>query len=506
MNIKHNFMRIKLNRVVSFAFFIFLSLSILGQSKYVNLVLGKLIYIPDSLGNVIPDFSRVGYHMGNKQIPDVKVVKTIYAPVEGNSQKLIQDAINEVEAMPVDNDGFRGAILLKKGVYKVPGTLKITKSGVVIRGEGDSDEGTVIIATDSINRSLLDISGKGRDTEIEGSRTRISDKYVPVGSFSFSVEEPGKYKVGDNIIVYRPATKEWISDIKMDQIVERPGTRQWTTDGYNLKFERTITRIEGNKIYIDNPIVMAMEEKYGGGFIYKYSFEGRISETGVEYIYFKSEYKSETDEKHGWIAVDFGSVENAWVRNVTSRFFGYSCVYMSNQSKFITVTDSRCFDAKSQITGGRRYSFNLNGQMILVKNCESTEGRHDYVTGARVSGPNVFYNCKASKTHSDVGPHHRWATGTLYDNVETDGVINIQDRGRMGSGHGWAGANQVLWNCKAKKACVQNPWVSAKNYSIGLVGEKYPGAFTDRLDGEWESHNKHVQPESLYMMQLKARK
>ena len=64
-------------------------------------------------------------------------------------------------------------------------------------------------------------------------------------------------------------------------------------------------------------------------------------------------------------------------------------------------------------------------------NCQSTEGRHDYVTGARVCGPNVFYNCTAFQTYADIGPHHRWAVGTLYDNIITDGEINVQDRGQM---------------------------------------------------------------------------
>jgi len=145
--------------------------------------------------------------------------------------------------------------------------------------------------------------------------------------------------------------------------------------------------------------------------------------------------------------------------------------------------------------------------MNLVKNCESTEARHDYVTGARVCGPNVFYNCTTRNAHADIGPHHRWASGTLYDNIDTDGQINVQDRGNMGSGHGWSGANQVIWNCKAKEASVQNPWSSAKNYCIGLTGAKYPGHFKDRPDGEWEGLNKPgLQPASLYQAQLKSRK
>lgn len=112
----------------------------------------------------------------------------------------------------------------------------------------------------------------------------------------------------------------------------------------------------------------------------------------------------------------------------------------------------RNFEPKAVITGGLRYSFNNIGQQNLFMNCQSTEGRHDYVTGSQVCGPNVFYNCTASQTYSDIGPHHRWASGTLYDNIITDGSINVQDRGQMGSGHGWAGVTQVLWNCRVGKA------------------------------------------------------
>jgi hypothetical protein len=80
--------------------------------------------------------------------------------------------------------------------------------------------------------------------------------------------------VGDRIIIYRPGTEQWVHDLKMDQIEERDGTKQWKAAEYNLRFEREITKIEGNKIFIDNPAVLAMETKYGGGEIYKYSFEG----------------------------------------------------------------------------------------------------------------------------------------------------------------------------------------------------------------------------------------
>jgi hypothetical protein len=473
------------------------------QSKFVTESNGKLIYTPDSKGDQLPDFSKVGYHKGEVEIPDVAVVKTITPPTTGDAQDLLQSAIDEVAQIPLNSKGFRGAILLKKGTYRIPGKINIGTGGIVLRGEGANEQGTILVASGKGQRTLIDIKGGSSVVEIKGTNTKITDAYVPVGGFSFQVEDAGNFRTGDLISILRSGTDQWIHDLKMDQIEGRAGTKQWKAKDYNLKFERVITAIEGNRIRIDQPIVMSMDKNYGIGTVSKL-FNVRISENGIENMLIKSDYTSETDEDHGWYAIQFQNCENGWVRNVVSMYFGNGCVSMSGGSKYITVSDSKCLEAKSAITGGRRYSFNINGQMCLVMNCESTEGRHDYVTGSRVCGPNVFYNCKASNTHADIGPHHRWCVGTLYDNITTDGEINVQDRGNYGSGHGWAGANQVLWNCKAKKVSVQNPWVSAQNWCIGLSGEKVAGRFKDRPDGEWEGLNKAgLEPISLYIAQKK---
>lgn len=477
------------------------------QSKFVKVSKGNsLKYTADEKGNIIPDFSRVGYYSGDKAIPDIPVVKVIEPSANGSSLGVIQAAIDEVSKRNPDNNGFRGAILLKKGVYIIPGSIRIEASGIVLRGEGDNEKGTKLIAATKQQDALIAVSGKGRVQELPNTRVKISDEYVPVGATSFTVASAKGYKAGDKIIVYRPGTDNWIKDIQMDQIVERKGTKQWKANEYNLEFERVITKISGNKVFIDNPIVMAMERKYGGGEIYKYSFDGRILDVGIEHIYCESEFETDTSENHAWDAISYNKIENGWIRNVTAKYFGYSCVNLGRDAKNISVLNSNCFDPKSIITGGRRYSFNNEGQLNLFMNCHATEGRHDFVTGARVCGPNAFVNCTAKNTHADIGPHHRWAVGTLYDNIVTDGEINVQDRGNWGSGHGWAGVTQVIWNCTVKRAAIQNPWASGKNYCIGLQGGKYEGRLKGKPDGEWEGQNeKGLQPQSLYLAQLKAR-
>jgi hypothetical protein len=151
------------------------------------------------------------------------------------------------------------------------------------------------------------------------------------------------------------------------------------------------------------------------------------------------------------------------------------------------------------IIGGRRYSFAIDdSQLVLFQRLQTTEGRHDYVEGSNVPGPNVFLDAVAKNSHADVGPHHRWSAGGLFDNIVTDNGLNVRNRGNSGSGHGWAGANMVAWNSTAKQMIITNP-PGAQNWAIGCT----PGAQSG--DGIFDSVNKAVWPKSLYLQQLTDR-
>ncbi|MGV7801805.1 hypothetical protein PJN14_29965, partial [Mycobacterium kansasii] len=66
------------------------------------------------------------------KLPDVQA-RIAVQPTGGDDTAMLQAAIDEVSRMPRDADGFRGAVLLKKGTYLVGGSLNIQASGVVLR-------------------------------------------------------------------------------------------------------------------------------------------------------------------------------------------------------------------------------------------------------------------------------------------------------------------------------------------------------------------------------------
>ncbi|MES2883094.1 MAG: hypothetical protein V4676_13170, partial [Bacteroidota bacterium] len=136
------------------------------NSKHVKLNKnGSLGYTPDEKGNIIPDFSGVGYYGNKKQLPFVPVVKTVEA-ADSNNRHIIQLAIDEVAKLPLNENGFRGAILLRKGVYKIWGTIKITASGIVLRGEGQE---TKLLAAGKGQRNLIAVAGTGSIKETAGT-------------------------------------------------------------------------------------------------------------------------------------------------------------------------------------------------------------------------------------------------------------------------------------------------------------------------------------------------
>src|SRR5690606_32002648 len=67
---------------------------------------GALQYIPDSDGDIIPDFSGVGYQKNRAPLPNVPTVISL-RPSGNDDTEQIQQAIDKLAAMPVGKEGFR---------------------------------------------------------------------------------------------------------------------------------------------------------------------------------------------------------------------------------------------------------------------------------------------------------------------------------------------------------------------------------------------------------------
>ena len=473
---------------------------------------GRLLYTANTLGDTIPDFASVGYRYDVSSLPTVPAIVQVPA-IDGESDATarLQSAIDQVAARQRDpSTGFRGAVQLGSGTFRVNATLRIAASGLVLRGAGDGDGGTILRATAPRQYTVVQVGGAATYHQPSGSGVAIVGGRVPVGARTINVSSVTALgaAVGDLVIVRRQATAAWISSIGMDAIQEctppLPGRdcSQWDASRYVMDFERVVRAVDGNTLTLDAALVEAIEAGHGHLYL---AIEQRIKQIGVESLRFRSDFDAtitqehstyysahpetlryHADEEHGWTALAFDNVLDGWARSVHCQHFGFSCVHVQRGAKRVSVENATSTEPVSLLTGGRRYSFYVTGQLTLVRHCHSDAGRHSYVIGSVVLGPNVFVHCTSTHDHSDIGPHHRWGVGQLYDGI-VGGQMRVWDRGNFGSGHGWAGNQVVFWNCRSLASLngshgfvVETPSGGA-NYCVGCYSDS--GSYG--VDGPW---------------------
>lgn len=500
-----------------------------AQSDLIKIdAVGKLSYYPDQNGFVIPDFSYAGYRGGGIDLPHLSVVREI-SPISGDNTAHIQAAINEVGKRTPDANGFRGALLLKAGKYEVYGTLNLKYNGVVIRGVGNgtsSGNSTIIYARGN-SPHQRDVIVVGNTTQnkwtnkISNTQKNITDNIVAVGSMSFSVTSASGYSEGDVIAIYHPCTNLWLQAVNYGG-VPAPSSGQederWTVDKAPIIYHRYITKIEGNKITIDAPLFYTLNKSLSQAYIYKFSYNNVIQEAGLENLRIDIESAGGDDENHAWQAVRFRTVENAWAKNVVATGFGQSG-FITDCATRTTIENCEAIDPVGVVTGERMYNFNtyINSQLILFKDCYARNGRHHYVSnGISSASGNVFLNCVSDAVNSVNEGHRQWTQGMLYDghkeiNLKRSFTLGLYNRVDMGTGHGWAAVQSVLWNCDVTDSGIiglQKPPTS-QNYAIGCTAKTITGKPVSSSNfsvGYVERQNNPVtEIPSLYQAQLNDR-
>ncbi|MBW4889022.1 pectate lyase [Mucilaginibacter sp. HMF5004] len=457
---------------------------------------GRLVYAAAPNGDRIPDFSYCGYMASEKAIPNAPV-KVVVPVKKGDATIRIQAALDYVAGLPADKEGIRGAVLLEKGKYDVLGTLLFKASGIILRGSGNTLEGTIIVGGGTDRAALIKVLGKG--DKHNDAPVKITDTYVPVNATEINVSS-NKFKVGDMVTVHRPCTKEWITKLGMDDFGGGVSALGWKPGQREIYWDRKVVAVKGDAITLDAPLTTALDTTYGGGTISAYTWPGRISQIGIENIQLRSYYNEANpkDEDHRWMAITIENVQDVWVRQMVFKHFAGSAVNVLETSRRVTVQDCKSLSPTSEIGGQRRYTFLTTGQQTLFQRCYSEFGYHDFAVGYCAAGPNAFVQCNSWQSLSFSGGIDSWASGVLFDVVNVDGNnISFKNREQDGQGAGWAVANSLLWNCTAARVdCYKPP--TAQNWAFATWAQ-FGG------DGYWSDSNNSISPRSFYYAQLSDR-
>jgi hypothetical protein len=448
---------------------------------------------------------------GGVAIPVVPAVKTLTPSADaGDDTEAIQSALDAVGAMPLVG-GFRGAVVLSAGTFHLASPLKLSASGVVLRGAGSSTTGSALVMTGSTHTALV-VHGTG-SYSTKGPTATMTDAYVPSGAMSFTVSSATGFAVGDTILVHRPITQAWVDLMGMNALVNSSGASQtWLGVGGTIDTDRTITALSGNTITLDAPLSDSFDGAVlapPGGSIAKYTFSGRISQVGVEHLRIIGPAVDIPIADPQYSGLDMDAVADAWALDVAVQDT-QNTFTIGGHAKRITL-DGLSVTHTIPHTGDGMADFSISATQTLVSRSSSTgSGSWPIVTQGRETGPIVALEFTSDQP-SGISPHQRWATGLLADDCSfpnspqgTPGVA-YWDRGTHGSGQGWTIGWGVAWNLASPYLLVQQP-PGSQNWCIGCQGKvvvKAPaGSKTTPPNGVFESLGTPVSPTSLYLAQL----
>ncbi|KAF9086612.1 hypothetical protein BGX23_008698 [Mortierella sp. AD031] len=376
-----------------------------------------------------------------------------------------------------------------------------------------------------------------KDKVLKETKVPVVSDYTPVGSFFLALDPTylpeTTLAVGDQVILTRIGNDRWIEDIGMDGFdSNKKGVRPW--EKMRGTMYRTIRSLNPQTgiVQLDAPLQISIRRHYGGGWVTKYE-DNKIRAIGFQFLdlVFPKNIGWTTDdmldekgrgsedyrfsyEIFANYALRIDRAAHVYCSHITTTFF-HNFVSVGTDVHHVTF-DSIVHSYPEDMLSGQS-AFQLSGQLVLIKNTLSQGSFHFFVQITHVMGPNVVHRIQATNVGKpyqplpqdfapgEVGPHMKFCTGILFDQVVTDGSIQIVNRGDMGTGQGYSGANSVVWNSRAREGILTHRTTGFQNFVIG--SEDFEAA--DRMP--WSSHGwkehlgSEILPGSLYLRQLSDR-
>ncbi len=404
----------------------------------------------------LPDFSYAGYHLADAPLPDVasrqgpfarRFVVTAYGAVpndDGHDDLAVQAAIAAAEA------AGGGVVFFPAGRYLLSPNedpkqgLRISHSGVVLKGAGAGDGGTELV---------MDKMKRGFFIRVEPRRGKAETLATVVGGaaregFTVDVADAVKLSVGQWIVVSGGGAA--YNEAHWEEIWPFPETWSRMHKAGNQFGEiHQIRAIEprpddtgGARVHFTAPLHFAIKPGTGATFTLR-SLE-LIEEIGIEDIRFTGKWSSypETFVHHkdaihdtAWSGLYLVRVANSWVRRCEFRDF--------NQSLQATNSVGVTFEAL-RFTGKKGHTsvHVRRGYGMLTKDSVDLAGHH-HGPGLGYWGAGTVYLRHRMTVDQAIDSHSGSPYATLFDGVE-GGVI---------SGNGGPGANLphhghhlVFWN------------------------------------------------------------
>ena len=465
---------------------------------------------------VIADFSYVGYHRGERALPENSSLKIFHVdefgatPNDGISDTAaIQKAIHAAEK----NKG--GVIKFSAGRYDLTPInnqgLLVSHSSVILKGAGSTSGGTELYMPEALEATdphkmwttpyFIRVSAPYTSTKKFGSITKSS----PAESKTVFVSKTSRIKAGDWVALRRSdsrpqAIQQEIAPYSLDPL--------WTNlaeYGLRVREFHQVSEVTRTSLTFKEPIHSNLSVDAG----WTVESFSPLTEIGIEDIAFRGAWKEDfihhksALHDSGWSMLQLSKVANGWVTRC--RFTDLNCSLSLKSSSNVTLSNLLLDGTKGHSAVSMNGCSHCIGAMIT-----DTAGHHHASGVAGLCSGNVFWKL-SYRADTSFESHASQPRHTLFD-LTTGGFID----GRWGG----SASNQpnhlrglILWNYHNLSPNADKPyeWLKSQNkygkiimpLIIGFHGGKVP--FIAEQTSQLESLGTKVSPNSLYLAQLKQR-
>ena len=461
-------------------------------------------------GGRLPDFSYAGYRSGEREIPDYPVATDVTAfgargDDDADDTAAFKAAIAATEA---------GAVFVPAGRYVITEVLRITKPGVVLRGEDGGrtrlffpkplQEIEPNTGATTGGRVTSNYAWSGGFVRFQGSLG--SKVLTPItaqarrGAQVVTVKDAGGLKAGQTVEVFMKDTPEntliqHLYDGESDDVSQEKGRTR-------VSLVTKITSIEGDRVHLERRLRFDVKAEWTPVLR---AFEPTVQDSGVEDMVFEfpvTPYGGHFTEV-GYNPVTFVNVAHCWARRV--KFVNADSGPMVG-GVFNTVSDAVFESVRPKDNAGNQGHHGIflqhTGDHLFTRFDIRMKFVHD-ISVSRCAGVVV----SQGKGLDLCFDHHKQAPYEILFTAVDLGQGTRPWRSGGGAALGrHAGARVTFWNLRADGTLPEPPKYFGP-WSMNFVGANFGRPPVLDAAGRWREEMivDELRPSDLHASQLRRR-
>lgn len=450
----------------------------------------------------LPDFSFAGYRNGDSDIPTLPVVTDVRkhgARGDGVSDDTaaFQRAI---DATP------RGAILVPAGRYVLTDVVTISRSGLVLRGEGP--DRTVLVCPKSFTqiRGQVIVDGFKSKWAFTGGFVTLRGRAAssPIAKVTAPVQR------GDRVLMLSDASAfpsgAWIR-LTMANVPSLgrhlhggradPGPATFQEKKFFMDWVARVVQREGNRITIDRPLRLDLREEWDPQ---AWTWHPLVEDVGVEHLSFEfpGVPKRPHLEEEGFNALQLSGVVNGWVRNV--RFVDCDNGIILDGCRFVEVRDVEFVARRRKEPSGHHalWATGYSQDCLFTRFEIATVFHHDLTVEGLANG-NVFSQGRAHRLTCDH--HANIPYENLFSDIDAGDPSHLYVSGGREDRGPNTGVRTTFWNIRGNGTFAKPPdWPLMNLIGVGSTSRSL------EPEGPWIEPRKPVWPPDLHEAQRQRRR